>query len=151
MKVYIAASWRHEHCVRLLTERLRERGHDVLSFVEASEKTGEREVAGLDDALDWIWSERGARIFASNTQSATTADAVVYIGPSGTDAWAEVGAAWASGVPVFGLSGKAEVAGLMRRMVNWCHTHDEVLQLLEANATILRTAEADCRAEEMPA
>jgi hypothetical protein len=34
MKIYIAASWKHQHAVEMLTVLLRERNHEVLSFVE---------------------------------------------------------------------------------------------------------------------
>lgn len=34
MKVYIASSWKNQHAVEMLTEKLRERGCEVLSFVE---------------------------------------------------------------------------------------------------------------------
>lgn len=45
-------------------------------------------------------------------------DLLIYLGPSGNDASAEMGAAWAKGVPIFGLWAKGEQLGLMRRMVH---------------------------------
>ena len=138
MKVYIAASWKHEHAVRLLTEVIRAAGHDVLSFVEK---------AGRDEDLaknphrqtldDWVWSDAGLDKFRYDTGSATSADRIVYIGPSGTDAWAEVGAAWAAGVPVYGLWAKGEPSGLMRRMVTWFDTHTELVKALDGHCATL--------------
>jgi len=36
MQIYIAASWKHEHAVVMLTERLRYAGHEVMSFIEVN-------------------------------------------------------------------------------------------------------------------
>ena len=64
-----------------------------------------------------------------DTDAATTSDLVIYIGPSGTDAWAEVGAAWARKVPVYGLWAKGEPVGLMRRMMKrWFRDHRALLE-----------------------
>ena len=130
--VYIAASWRHEHAVRMLTEKIRSLGIEVLSFVENSAA-----VAGLaskpngKEFDEWVWSEDGYGKFEFDTNSAMNASALIYLGPSGTDAWAEVGAAWAVGVPVLGISAKGEQAGLMCRMVEWFANHDELLAMLK--------------------
>jgi hypothetical protein len=56
---------------------------------------------------------------------------VIYIGPSGCDAWAEVGAAWSRGVPIIGLYAKGEQVGLMRRMVEWVHDIREMREAVE--------------------
>lgn len=78
----------------------------------------------------FIRSDEGKRVFDFCAVSATTADAVVYLGPSGCDAWAEVGAAYGRGVPILGLLAKSEEVGLMRRMIrSW---HSSVVELLEA-------------------
>jgi len=101
----------------MLTSELRNRGHKVNSFVEKAIKDEGR---GLEfDVVKWIESNDGERKFEYDTRCATTANIVIYVGPSGTDAWAEVGAAWAKGVPILGLWAKGEPAGLMRRMVHW--------------------------------
>lgn len=131
MRIYIASSWRNQHAVEMLTDRLREQGHEVISFVEAAV-----EVEGRDglrfDVEDWIASEDGRRKFEYDTGAATTSDLVVYIGPSGTDAWAEVGAAWGAGVPIVGLWAKGEPAGLMRRMISyWCVDYHALLQAVK--------------------
>lgn len=126
MKIYIASSWRNQHAVEMLTALLRAQSHTVISFVE---KAVTDEGRGLKfDVVSWIWSKDGAEKFKYDTDGATTSDLVIYIGPSGTDAWAEVGAAWSRHIPVLGLWAKAEGAGLMRRMVEWRASFGELLE-----------------------
>ena len=68
--------------------------------------------------------------FTFDTDGATQSDLVIYYGPAGKDACAEMGAAWASKVPIIGLHAKGEDLGLMRKMVScWC---DDIDQLLDA-------------------
>ena len=57
------------------------------------------------------------KVFDFCAKSATTADLLIYIGPSGCDAWAEIGAAYGSGVNIFGLLAKNEEVGIMRHMI----------------------------------
>jgi hypothetical protein len=133
MNIYIASSWKNVHAVEMLTALLRERGHTVLSFVEnnhgenpnssINEKAGEKPVP-FDE---WCASQDGARSFTYDIAGATTSDLVIYVGPSGTDAWAEVGAAWASGRLILGLWAKGEPVGLMRRMVEWSTDYRQLL------------------------
>lgn len=107
----------------MLTHHLRDEGHEVLSFVENNH--GEHLPAG-EKALpfeEWVWSDGGYKSFQYDTRGATESDLVIYVSPSGCDAWAEVGAAWSRGVPVLGLHAKGEQVGLMRRMVSLWHHH----------------------------
>jgi hypothetical protein len=115
MRIYIAASWKHQHAVEMLTERLEEGGHEVLSWL----RQGRPEEAFLSqrELTGFIRSPEGRRIFDFCAASATGADLLIYLGPSGCDAWAEVGAAYGARVPVFGLLAKAEEVGLMRHMI----------------------------------
>ncbi len=135
MEVYIASSWKNQHAVEMLTEKLRAMNVEVLSFVENNH--GEHKGLKVDEGgkempLDeWIRSERGTRSFVYDTDGATKADLVIYISPSGTDAWAEVGAAWASGKKIIGLWSKGEQCGLMRRMVTWFDNYLELLLFVE--------------------
>lgn len=140
LRIYIASSWKNVHAVEMLTALLRERGHVVLSFVEnnhgenpnsaVNERAGEKPVP-FDE---WCLSADGKRSFEYDTEGATCADLVFYVGPSGTDAWAEVGAAWASGRMILGLWAKGEPVGLMRRMVIWHETYTQLLESLDAIA-----------------
>ena len=128
MKIYIASSWRNQHAVEMLTDMLRSLGHTVKSFVEQAVES-----EGRDLKLDveaWLESADSDRKFTCDTEGATKSDLVIYIGPSGTDAWAEVGAAWASGVPISGLWAKGEPAGLMRKMVYWFTDYRELLKTI---------------------
>jgi hypothetical protein len=127
MKIYIASSWKNQHAVEMLTDLLRAEGHDVLSFVENNH--GEGYTGDGSMAFDeWVETEAARRSFEYDTRGATTADIVIYIAPSGTDAWAEIGAAWATGRCILGLYAKGEPAGLMRKMMTvWCSDHRDIL------------------------
>lgn len=134
MKIYIASSWKNQHAVEMLTTHLRDLGHEVLSFVENNhgEQVGHLATDnGKPVAFDeWCASERGRKSFEYDTFGATQSELVVYVGPSGCDAWAEVGAAWSRGVPIVGLIAKGEQVGLMRRMVAWSHDYRELLKAI---------------------
>lgn len=126
MRIYIASSWKNQHAVEMVTDLLRQLGHEVASFVENNFGEGH----GAEKPMDfekWVHTEQAGRSFDYDTKGATESDLVVYISPSGTDAWAEVGAAWSRGVPIIGLWAKGEPAGLMRRMVNWTDNFRDLL------------------------
>lgn len=112
----------------MLTERLEAMGHGVLSWL----REGRPEEAFLSrrELEHFIHSPEGTRIFEFCAGSATGCDLVIYLGPSGCDAWAEVGAAYGRGIPILGLLAKSENVGLMRLMIrSW---HNSVADLLEA-------------------
>ena len=128
MRIYIAASWKHQHAVEMLTNLLEADGHEILSWL----REGRPEEAFLSktELSNFIYSEDGRRIFEFCADSASGADLLIYLGASGCDAWAEVGAAYGSGVPVIGLLAKSEEVGLMRHMVR--HWYSSVSELLKA-------------------
>lgn len=126
MRVYIAASFKHQHAVEMLTEKLEASGIEVLSWL----REGRPEEAFLSrrELEHFILSSEGLRVFKFCADSATKANLVIYLGPSGCDAWAEVGAAYGAGVPILGLLAKAEDVGLMRHMIaGWCTSVEELL------------------------
>lgn len=126
MQIYIASSWKNQHAVVMLTDLLRAHGHQVRSFVENNFEEGH----GPDKPMpfeEWVSGEQADRSFDYDTKYACESDLVIYIGPSGTDAWAEVGAAWACGNRILGLWAKGEPAGLMRKMVQWFSDHRALL------------------------
>jgi len=128
LSIYIASSWKNQHAVEMLTAILRQSGHKVASFVEMAVIDEGR--AGLKfDVVKWIDSKGREDKFNYDTESAMNSDLVIYIGPSGCDAWAEIGAAYGAGVTIFGLIAKGEQIGLMRRMVTW---FDNVGALIDA-------------------
>lgn len=126
MKIYIASSWKNQHAVEMLTRFLRLGNHDVLSFVENNYGEGHGAIKPISFE-DWVYTDKADNSFRYDTEGATKSDLVIYISPSGTDAWAEVGAAWASGVPVLGLWAKGEPSGLMRKMVSWFDDFSDLL------------------------
>ena len=130
MRIYIAASWKHQHAVEMLTDRLEVLGHDVLSWI----REGRPEEAFLSQRqlTAFINSDEGKRIFNFCVTSAMSVDLVIYLGASGCDAWAEVGAAHGAGVPILGLMAKAENVGLMRHMIDgWYASVSELLEEVE--------------------
>lgn len=125
MKIYIASSWKNQHAVEMLTRLLRDRGQEVKSFVEHEGKNGDFARLSFEE---WINSDDGRDCFEYDTSGATDSDLVIYLGPSGCDAWAEVGAAWGRGVNIVGLCAKDEQVGLMRRMVGtWFHNYHDLM------------------------
>lgn len=130
MKIYIASSWKNLHAVEMLTSILRDRGHKVLSFVENNYGEGHGEEKPIDFE-SWVLTDQAEQSFNFDTHGATKADLVIYVGPSGTDAWAEIGAAWASGRIIFGLWAKGEQSGLMRKMVTtWFDSYVAMLHAI---------------------
>jgi nucleoside 2-deoxyribosyltransferase len=125
MKIYIASSWKNQHAVEMITSLLRERGHEVLSFIENNFEEGKDM-----DFEEWIKTDQANKSFIYDKNSAMISDLVIYIGPSGKDAAAECGMAYGKGVPIIGLYAKGEDFGLMRKMMNKWYTHYS--QILDA-------------------
>jgi hypothetical protein len=139
MKIYIASSWKNQHSVEMLTGLLRGRGHEVLSFVENNHGECHESLKTPVPFEQWILTEKAQQSFEYDTYGATKSDLVIYISPSGTDAWAEVGAAWASGVPVIGLYAKGELSGLMRKMMYaWYNQYRQLLKAVELGSFLKR-------------
>ena len=139
MKIYIASSWKNQHAVEMLTDHLRTKGHQVLSFIERAVADEGRTNIKFDFE-QWINSEDGLDKFRYDTDGATKSKLVIYIGPSGTDAWAEVGAAWGCGIEIIGLWAKGEPAGLMRHMVDWFTDYRVLLEAIpETNQSVQPT------------
>lgn len=134
--IYIAASWKHQHAVELLTHVLRDQGHQIISFVEHGiTENGQRECDPAFDVEKWIESPDGHKKWVFDMNGAMFSDLVIYIGPSGLDAWAEVGAAHARGVPIYGLKAKGEAIGINRHMINkWFTDWRELYSMVRAFA-----------------
>ena len=131
MRIYIAASWMQQHAVEMLTDLLETRGHTILSWI----REGRPEEAFLSqkELTHFIESAEGERVFDFCISSVTRADLIIYVGPSGCDAWAEIGAAYGSKIPVLGLLAKAEQVGLMRHMIkNWYRSISELMTAVDA-------------------
>lgn len=131
MRIYIAASWKHQHAVEMLTDLLESRGHTILSWI----REGRPEEAFLSqkELARFIESSEGKRVFDFCITSVTTADLVIYVGASGCDAWAEIGTAYGSHIPILGLKAKSEQVGIMRHMIkNWYSSISELLAAVDA-------------------
>ena len=127
MDIYIAASWRHHVAVDLLADRLRRAGHRVFAFTEA-------ESSEVVDA-NWHDTPKAYKVWIADMTACQGADLVIYLGPSGVDAWAEVGAAWNNGIPIYGVWSKGEAVGLQRKMVSrWCENVQQLLLFVEVMA-----------------
>ncbi len=137
MRIYIASSWRNQHAIEMLTRILRDHGHHVLSSIEYWQAKG-LTTKGHLTANDVVAADEQ---FDFDMHSAITTDVAILISPSGCDSWAQIGASWAKGVPIYGLRGQGENDGLMRRMVYmW---FDDYRQLLNAFPQAGTTQEAD--------
>ena len=129
MKIYIASSWKNQHAVEMLTALLRERKHEVLSFIENN--YNENHITKNFDFETWVNSDESDQAFEYDSQAAMKSDLVIYISPSGKDAAAEIGMAFACGVPIIGLFAKGENFGLMRKIMSaWYERYTDVLKAI---------------------
>ena len=125
--IYIASSWKNQHAVEMLTNLLRQKGYAVLSFVENNYGEGHSAKKPMDFEA-WMETEQANKSFKYDTDGAMKSDLVIYISPSGKDAAAEVGMAFAVGVPILGLYAKGEDFGLMRKMMSqWFERHTNLI------------------------
>lgn len=130
MIIYIASSWKNQHGVEMLTALLREKGHTVISWIENN--FGEMGAVKNINFEEWVKTEGAERSFDFDTNGAKNADLVIYYGPSGKDAAAELGIAYANAKPILGLYAKGEDFGLMRKMiVAWYDRYPELLKGVE--------------------
>lgn len=138
MKIYIASSWKNQHAVEMLTALLRDKNHEVISWVENNYGEDHNHVTKKFSFEDWVNSTEADQSFEFDTNGATKSDLVIYLGPSGKDACAEIGAAWAAGVPIIGLYAKGEDLGLMRKMMQrWYTRYTDILAAVEVHARLL--------------
>ncbi len=132
-KIYIASSWKNQHAVEMLTALLRERGHEVLSWIENNYGEFHNHITKKMDFETWCNSPESDQSFRYDVTGATTSDLVIYLSPSGKDAAAEIGAAWAQGIPILGLYAKGEDFGLMRKMITeWHERYTDLIDAIDA-------------------
>lgn len=131
LTIYVAASVRHKHAVRLLHDVLRECIHGV-QILDWTEKAMPPAWLTVAQRRDWYDTDSSGEVYTFCRDACIHADIVVYYGASGQDAGVEVGMAHAVGVPVIGLIGPLEAPGLMLHgAVNrWLHSADELVALL---------------------
>ena len=137
MKIYIASSWRNQHAVEMLTALLRERGYEVISWVENNYGEDRNHVTKKFDFEVWVNSEESDQSFRFDTHGAMHCDLFIYMSPGGKDAAAECGIAYAKGKTMFGLAAKGEDFGLMRKMFNaWFGRYTELLDAVDEYCAI---------------
>jgi hypothetical protein len=133
MKIYIASSWKNQHGVEMLTKLLREKGHEVISWVENNYGETHNHVTKKFAFEDWVNSIDADQSFWFDIQGAMTSEIVIYYGPAGKDACVELGAAYAAGAAILGLYAKGEDLGLMRKVVsNWHERFTDLLDNIQA-------------------
>ncbi len=132
--VYIAASFKHKHAVRLLGRILREFGFNILDWTEKATPP-----TGLTPAERRQWMDtdtEGGQVFAFCKDACIEANIVIYFGESGQDAGVEVGLASGAGVPILGIRGPLEAPGLMLHgaVDVWVEAIEEAIDLMHAVA-----------------
>ena len=116
----------------MLTALLRAAGHEVISWVENNYGEDHNHITKKFSFEEWVTSPESDQSFKFDTEGATQCHLLIYVGPSGKDAAAECGMAWAKGIPILGLYAKGEDFGLMRKMmVGWVTRYTEVLEFVE--------------------
>lgn len=143
--VYIAASFRHRHAVRLLGLKLREFGYEILDWTDKATPPQGLSVAQRREWMDTDVEE--GEVFSFCKNSCLQADFLVYFGESGQDAGVEVGIAYGGGVPLLGIRGTLEAPGLMLygAVDVWVEDIEEALSLLKKIAIV---AKRDCKLDE---
>jgi hypothetical protein len=138
LTIYIASSFRSLHAVQLLRDALADRCHKVRDWTQFAPPLPE----GLTPEARRMMMDADARgeIFNFCAEACAQADLVIYLGPAGQDAAAEVGMAYVSGVPVFGLAGPLEQPGLIltRAVTRWVSNAQELLDAVEEWAVYLK-------------
>ena len=139
MNIYIAASFRHKHGVRLLGRELRALGCRILDWTEKAAPP-----PGLTPAQRREWmdtDQEGGQVYAFCRHACRAADLVIYYGMSGQDAGVEVGLAAGAGVPLLGIRGPLEAPGLMLHgaMTCWVDEVEDAVALVAEVAHLVRT------------
>lgn len=132
MKIYIASSWKNQHGVEMLTSLLRAKGYAVISWIENNFGENHNHVTKKFSFEQWMLTPDSNQSFLFDTNGAMQSDIVIYYGPAGQDASAELGAAYATNSMIFGLSAKDENLGLMRKMVHsWFERYGDLLDAVD--------------------
>ncbi len=127
MKIYICTSTKNLGLYRRLRDELAPTLHFLFDWTPLLPPPGQDFELRKDD-------DPQGNIFDYCSRACASADLIVYIGPSGMDASFELGIAYASGVPVWGVGGPEERPGLMIRggVSRWFPTVEElVLELTQ--------------------
>ena len=131
MNIYIASSFKNLHAVHLLRDQLVRQGHQVLDWSALAPPLPEGMPPETRRRL--LDSDERGDIFSFCLDACLHSDLVIYLGPAGQDAAAEVGLAYAGNVPVLGLAGPLEAPGLIltRCVKQWFTQAEALLASLE--------------------
>ena len=143
MKIYVASSWRNEKQPKVV-RRLRDEGHDVYDFRNATEHLHERDEgfhwSDIDpewmkwtpkqfiSALDHPLAEAG---FKSDMAGLTGADVLVLVMPCGRSAHLEMGYAVGAGIPTIILMADGEPELMYKMATAFAVDIDGVVQSLK--------------------
>ena len=132
MKIYIASSFKNLHGVHLLRNQLSRLGHTVLDWSALAPPLPDGMPPETRRTL--LDSDERGEIFDFCARACREADLLIYLGPAGQDAAAEVGIAYASGVKVYGVAGPLEAPGLIltRCVDTWFNRVEPLLQKLQS-------------------
>lgn len=138
--VYVAASYRHMHAVRMLYAAMRR----VCSRIDILDWTAHAtppEGLNAAERRAWMDADHGGEVYRFCRDACTHADLLIYYGGSGQDAGVEVGMAHGAGVEVIGLAGPLESPGLMLHgaVSVWAKSADELLFMVRDRIEIKRT------------
>lgn len=138
MKIYIASSWKNQHGVEMLTALLREKGHEVISWVENNYGENHNHVTKKFSFDEWLNSEESDASFEFDTNGCKECDLMIFYTYAGCDAHAELGVAWAHNKIILGFYQKGAELGLMSKMIrDWVSRYTDVLDYVENYQQIL--------------
>lgn len=143
LSIYIAASFRHKHGVRLLGRELNKLGCHILDWTAKASPP-----PGLSPAERRIWMDtdlEGGEVYAFCRNACLNADLVIYYGESGQDAGVEIGLAAANGVPVLGIRGPLEGPGLMLHgaVTAWVEDAEQAIHFVEELMNKIKNQDSD--------
>ena len=138
LTIYIAASFKHMHGVRLLGRELTRAGCEILDWTEKASPP-----PGLTPGERRIWMDTdqdGGQVYEFCRYACLNADLVIYYGASGQDAGVEIGLAAAAGAPILGIRGPLEGPGLMLHgaVTAWVEDTEKALQAVEGLVGLTR-------------
>ena len=123
--IYVSGSTRNLPAIKSLNRTLALAGHRVMDWTRRLPSPG-------PDFGRRKNEDPGGQIFRASVNALAFSDLLIYLGPAGQDCGCELGMAHAIGIPVWGLKGKEEEAGLMVKgcITRWFDTEAELLKEL---------------------
>ena len=131
LDIYIASSFRNLHLVHALLQHFE--SDNLIDFYDWTNKATPPQGLNSIEKRKWFDTDQGGETFSFCKDSVTNADLVIYLGDSGKDACIEIGMAYASDIPIIGLAGSLEDAGLMLNgaVDLWKTSYDSLIVAIE--------------------